>query len=78
MLHHHDHHAIRHHAAMHACMQISAQIAIYVKKDPKPGKAMPEWEETAAVSCAVQNMWLMATALGLAGYWTSWQVRMLT
>lgn len=33
---------------------------------------MPEWEELAATSMAVQNMHLMATAEGVAGYWTSW------
>ena len=31
----------------------------------------PEWEELAAVSMAVQNMWLMATALNIGGYWSS-------
>lgn len=30
---------------------------------------IPEWEEIAAVSCAVQNMWLSCTAMGIAGYW---------
>ncbi|WP_378186512.1 nitroreductase [Aquimarina sp. W85] len=30
---------------------------------------IPEWEELAAVSCAVQNIWLSCTAHGLAGYW---------
>jgi hypothetical protein len=30
-------------------------------------KLQPEWEEMAATSCAVQNMWLQGTALGLAG-----------
>ncbi len=32
---------------------------------------LPEWEELAAVSSAVQNMQLMATALGVACYWSS-------
>lgn len=35
-------------------------------------KLMPEWEELAATSAAVQNFHLMATAQGAAGYWTSW------
>lgn len=30
---------------------------------------IPEWEEIAAVSCAVQNMWLSCTANGIGGYW---------
>ena len=33
---------------------------------------MPEWEELAATSASVQNLHLMATAEGVAGYWTSW------
>ena len=32
---------------------------------------MAEWEETAAVSCAVQNMHLMATSLQIGCYWSS-------
>lgn len=37
----------------------------------EPSGRFPEWEEVAAVACAVQNAWLAATALGLAGFWTS-------
>ena len=33
-----------------------------------PDKLQPEWEEMAATSCAVQNMWLQGTALGVAGH----------
>ncbi len=32
---------------------------------------VPEWEEVAAVACAVQNMWLTATAYGIGSYWSS-------
>ena len=32
---------------------------------------VPEWEEVAATACAVQNIWLTATAYGLGGYWSS-------
>ena len=32
-----------------------------------PDKLQPEWEELAATSCAVQNLALTATALGVAG-----------
>ncbi len=32
---------------------------------------LPEWEEVAAVSIAVQNMWLTATSLGLGAFWAS-------
>lgn len=48
-------------------------IAICSKRQADPQKLQPEWEEMAATSCAVQNMWLLGTALGVAGYWSSWQ-----
>lgn len=32
---------------------------------------LPEWEELAATSCAVQNLWLAAHSLGLGGYWAT-------
>lgn len=32
---------------------------------------LPEWEEVAAVSISVQNMWLTATSLGLGAFWAS-------
>ena len=32
---------------------------------------LPKWEEIAAVSCAVQNIYLSATAAGFGGYWSS-------
>lgn len=35
---------------------------------------IPEIEEVSAVSMAVQNMWLMTHALGLAGYWSTGSV----
>ena len=44
-------------------------IAICMKRDPN--ESVPEWEELAAVSCAVQNLWLGVQAKGLAGYWSS-------
>ncbi len=34
-------------------------------------KRLPEWEEIAAVSMAVQNMWLSATEMGLGAFWAS-------
>src|SRR5690606_30738223 len=39
------------------CMQISGKI--------------PEWEELAAVACAVQNIWLAASAMNIGAYWSS-------
>ncbi len=32
---------------------------------------LPEWEEIAAVSMAVQNMWLTCTAYDIGSYWSS-------
>ncbi|MFC3199166.1 nitroreductase [Parapedobacter deserti] len=33
--------------------------------------ALPQWEELAATACAVQNLWLAASAAGIGGYWSS-------
>ncbi|PHN03673.1 nitroreductase family protein [Flavilitoribacter nigricans] len=44
-------------------------IAICMQRDPK--ESLPEWEEVAAVACAVQNMWLTCTAYGIGSYWSS-------
>ena len=30
---------------------------------------IPEWEEIAAISCAIQNIWLSCTTKGIGGYW---------
>ena len=50
-------------------LQCACVIAICMFRDP--AESIPEWEEIAAVSCAVQNMWLTATALGIGAYWSS-------
>jgi len=47
--------------------QAPVWIALGMRPDPK----MPEWEELVAFGSAVQNMHLMAGALGLASKWTS-------
>lgn len=47
--------------------QSSAVLAIIVDYSGK----VPEWEELAAVSCAVQNIWLAAAAKGIGSYWSS-------
>ena len=44
-------------------------IAIGMKRQ-ESGK-IPEVEEIEAVACAVQNMFLTATAYGIAAYWTT-------
>jgi nitroreductase len=50
-------------------LQCACVIAICMFRDP--GARVPEWEEIAAVACAVQNMWLTASALGIGAYWSS-------
>src|SRR5690606_52418 len=37
----------------------------------KTSHQLPEWEELAATAMAVQNMWLMCTAMGIGSYWSS-------
>jgi nitroreductase len=47
-------------------LEASHVIAIGMKRDA--AKRLPEWEELAAVFCAVQNMYLTATAYGIGCY----------
>lgn len=47
-------------------MESSHIIAIGMKRDG--AKRLPEWEELGAVFCAVQNMYLTATAYGVGCY----------
>ena len=54
---------------MDKCKLSNIIIAICMKRDEK--KSIPEWEEIASVSMAVQNIWLTATAYGVGGYWSS-------
>lgn len=44
-------------------------IGVVLVQNPK--MALPEWEEIAAVSCAVQNMALTCTAHNLGAYWST-------
>ena len=44
-------------------------ILIMLQRDKE--ERVPEWEEVAAVSMAVQNLWLSAAAYGLGGYWST-------
>ena len=50
-------------------MQSACVIAICMQRDPQ--ERVPEWEELAAVACAVQNMWLSCTAYGIGCYWST-------
>jgi nitroreductase len=49
-------------------LKSAAVIAIIMETH---AEKIPEWEEVAAVACAVQNMWLTATANGIGAYWSS-------
>lgn len=48
--------------------QASCVIALNVELHPDK---VPEWEELAALACAVQNMALTAEALNVGAYWSS-------
>lgn len=51
--------------------QLSSHV-ILINMHREPGKEkVPEWEDLAAVSCAVQNLWLTTQTLGIGGYWSS-------
>ncbi|WP_031526781.1 nitroreductase family protein [Dyadobacter crusticola] len=49
---------------------LKSGCVIVINAELHPEK-LPEWEEVAATACAVQNMWLTATAYGLGSYWSS-------
>lgn len=49
--------------------QSGCVIAICMQRDLE--ERIPEWEEVAAVACAVQNIWLSCTAYGIGAYWSS-------
>lgn len=48
---------------------VPVAIAIIFERDA--AERVPEWQEIAAVSMAVQNMWLTATGLGLGAFWST-------
>ena len=50
-------------------LRSSAVIAIIMQRDPE--ESVPEWEELAALSAAVQNLWITASSMNLGGYWSS-------
>ncbi len=50
-------------------LKCSHIIAITMARDPE--QRIPEIEEIASVSCAVQNMWLTAAAHDLGCYWST-------
>ena len=50
-------------------LQSSHVVAIIMKRQET--EKIPEVEEVCAVACAVQNMWLTATANGIGCYWST-------
>ena len=52
--------------------RVPVAIAIILERDI--AERVPEWEEIAAVSMAVQNMWLSATAMNLGAFWATPEV----
>lgn len=49
--------------------QCGAVLAIILHRDPT--EKIPEWEEIAAVACAVQNIWIALDQYELGGYWST-------
>ncbi|MEQ6167505.1 MULTISPECIES: nitroreductase [unclassified Ekhidna] len=49
--------------------QSGAVLAIVLHRDS--AERVPEWEEIAAIACAVQNIWISLDQYGLGGYWSS-------
>lgn len=49
----------------------SVPVAIAIIFERDAAERVPEWQEIAAVSMAVQNMWLTATDLDLGAFWAT-------
>lgn len=50
---------------------LAASCIIAIIMNRSANVSIPEWEEVAAVSCAVQNMALTCTAYNLGSYWAT-------
>tara|TARA_B100000963_G_scaffold240181_1_gene210080 strand:- start:3753 stop:4310 length:558 start_codon:yes stop_codon:yes gene_type:complete len=59
----------KYHDFIEKAKKSSVIILICMQRDQE--ESLPEWEEIAAVSMSVQNMWLMATDLKIGSYWSS-------
>ncbi|WP_299431972.1 nitroreductase [uncultured Aquimarina sp.] len=59
----------KHKKIKNKCKSASAIIVICMQRDIK--ERVPEWEEIAATSMAVQNMWLTCAANEVGCYWSS-------
>ena len=51
--------------------KVSHLIVLCMKRQAKPEKLMPEWEELCATAMAVQNIHLQATAMDIGVFWSS-------
>jgi len=52
--------------------RISRVILLGMRRQSKPDKRLPEWEEICAFAMAVQNMHLMASSMdNIGGFWSS-------
>ena len=51
------------------CIQSSCIIAIFMNRDL--AESVPEWEEIASTSMAVQNMWLTCVEKNIGCYWST-------
>lgn len=49
----------------------AASHILIVTMQRDPSGILPEWEEIAAVACAVQNIYLSLRPMGLGGYWST-------
>lgn len=49
--------------------QAPVVIAVFLHREP--AQSLPEWEEVAAVACAVQNLWVSLDQYNLGGFWSS-------
>ncbi len=50
-------------------LRVPVAMAIVMQRDA--AQRIPEWEEVAAVSMAVQNMWLTATQNEMGAFWST-------
>jgi len=54
---------------LHMGDKASHIIVVYMKRTP--GNRLPEWEEQAAVACAIQNLLIAAESEGIACFWST-------
>jgi len=60
---------IKHKKTIGKPLKSACVIALCLYDDPNV--SIPKWEQRAALACAVQNMWLTCTSLGIGSYWSS-------